>query len=95
MGVLRFLSDNSQRLPTIIEKSNLISAMQKAGFDSDSTRLVNQTGKDKEVTSAIANHFYSLLESPYNKKLLLPLKDLRDKKLAHNELVKIGDELTE
>ncbi len=69
--------------------------MQKAGFDSDSTRLVNQTGKDKEVTSAIVNHFYSLLESPYNKKLLLPLKDLRDKKLAHNELVKIGDELTE
>jgi hypothetical protein len=87
-GVLQFLSDNSKRLPEIVERYNLILVMEKAGFDRQATKLVEQVNKDAEVTIAIVNHFNSLLESSQNKKLILRIKELRDKKLAHNELIK-------
>jgi hypothetical protein len=87
-GVLQFLSDNSQRLPEIVERHNLILVMERAGFDRQTSKLIEQGNKDTEVTLAIVSHFNSLLENSQNKKLILRLKELRDKKLAHNELIK-------
>lgn len=95
LGVLTYLSNNSNRLPKIVENLNLISAMQMVGFSSDIIGLVSQPDRDKEITVAIVQHFNSLIGSPENRKLLIRLKGLRDKRLAHNELVGIGENLAE
>lgn len=92
-GVLQFLEHNSNRLPRIVERYNLILVMERIGFNNQAIDLAKQGNKDNELTLAITNHFNSLLESPHNKKLILRLKELRDKRLAHNELIK--NELTE
>jgi hypothetical protein len=84
-GVLKYLSDNSRRLPQIVEWSNLMSAMKDIGF---SEQLLMHHEEDTQIAEIIVNHFTQLLESPEISRLLAGLKEIRDKRLAHNEFIK-------
>jgi hypothetical protein len=85
-GVLKFLSKNSEKLPKIIERPNLLSVMKDISFSEETLNLVRHEGKDSEITLRIVNHFDLLLKSSKNQRLLTKLKEIRDKRLVHNEL---------
>lgn len=95
-GLIDFLARNSFRLPEIIERENLWHVMKDANFDNETLELVLKNHKDVEVLKRIVGHYETLLNSPENSRKLLKLREIRDRRLAHNELKKSSSsELTE
>ncbi len=86
-GLLNLLENNKSSLPAIQEPYNLAETMTHAGFDQTLIDQVLSGGSDIEITEGIVKHFELLMESPTQARLLKRLKELRDKRLAHNELV--------
>lgn len=60
--------------------------MEEIGFDNVQLDRFRENGNNPEMTMAIVKHFSHLLESPEQKRLLDRLKEIRNKKLAHNEI---------
>jgi hypothetical protein len=87
LGVIDLIVKNSFRLPTIIERDNLILVMRRANFEEDTLGLLYQDGRDEEIALRIASHFKEILNSPTILRLIEKLKEIRDKRLAHNDLI--------
>jgi len=85
-GLLRFLSNNNTRLPKIIERPNLVEVLGLAGFQKETISLAQNENSDAELAIKIVRHFEEVISNQQNQKLLLTLKKIRDKRLAHNEL---------
>jgi hypothetical protein len=95
-GLLNHLVDNKNRLPMIVEKYNLAETMKYSNFNPVAVEIVLSDGPDAQITESIQQHFHRLLETQENLRLLDKLKVLRDKRLAHNELVSLtGNEMSE
>lgn len=88
-GLLRYLESNSDRLPTIVEKNQLVDSMIEAGMQPTHTNSVFKIG-DKEVTHMIVSFFRRVVDQAHIEKL----RNFRNKSLAHNELVEKIDSIT-
>src|SRR5690606_28301954 len=85
-GLLKFVEKNHARMPSIIERPNLVKALRSAGFAERTVTLAQDEINDAQLATDIVRHFEKVISNPQNKKLLLTLKKIRDKRLAHNEL---------
>lgn len=83
-GVLKFLDDNTARLPRIAERPILFEQMQLAGFERNLMELAHQY-TDEEITRVIISHFRNLISEPEHESVLDSLRIIRDKRIAHNE----------
>jgi hypothetical protein len=79
-GLIKYLESNSDRLPTIVEKDQLMDSMIKAGIHNASVIL--DIG-DKEITQMIISFFERVTDQAHTEKL----RNVRNKTLAHNELI--------
>lgn len=86
-GLLQFLAKNSTRLPDIIEQPNLFKTMIDVGFDHKAVHDLQRQGNGANISLAILSHFNNKINSHNTQLLLTKLKELRDKRLAHNELL--------
>lgn len=83
-GVLKFLDDNSARLPRITERHILFEQMQLAGFEKKVMELAHRC-TDEEITRVIISHFRNLISEPEHESVIDSLRLIRDKRIAHNE----------
>jgi hypothetical protein len=86
LGLIQFISKNITRLPDIIQIPNLINVLDEIGLDKQSIKDFKKNGDNVKINKAIIQHFSNLLENSENKRLLNRLKEIRVKKLAHNEV---------
>lgn len=85
-GIIELIENNSFRLPAIVERTNLCMVMRNSNFGEESLKMVLNEKKDEEIAIEIVNHFKQLLNSKENLRLSEKLKEIRDKRLAHNDL---------
>lgn len=90
-GLLSYLKKNAAYLPKVIEWSNLIQTMTDYQFDPEIIKIAEEEQSGERLVHAIVGHFEDLLKSESIKPHLTSLKRLRDKKLAHNELIRDTD----
>lgn len=87
-GALDFMSKNICRLPKINERSELLQVMKESNFNTATLNLLTQQNNDEKIASGIVEHFKGQLNLSKNQSHLLKLREIRDKRLAHNEFVK-------
>ena len=87
LGLIDLIKKNSSRLPEILERTNLAAAMRIASFDENSISMIYQKNKGDEIALMIANHFEGLFNREDIVKLSEKLKEIRDTRLAHNDLI--------
>jgi hypothetical protein len=87
LGVIDLIVKNSFRLPNIIEKNNLFLVMKNAGFDEETLSLIYQNDRDEEIAIRIATYYKEILNSPTITRLSGKIKEIRDQRLAHNDLI--------
>ena len=88
-GLLSFLEENADNLPEIQEKYNLVRQLNNMEVPEEIVSLVGTN--DSVFTLAFAGYYRGLLDDDVITENVERLKTLRDKTLAHNEMVSTID----
>lgn len=83
-ALLDELDAKAEALPPIIEKPNLAKELARQGMTADKVALVN-SAPDADVTRAMMTFLRGRLDDPEVVEAIERVKDVRDKRIAHNE----------
>ena len=83
-GLLQFLEDNINELPSIQEKYNLGLQLEQIGAPKELIESLDKS--DSEFISSLSYYYNKLIDSPEISETINKLKNLRDKSIAHNEM---------
>lgn len=92
-SLLVFIKQNLSKLPSIEERENLIMTMSHFQFPQKVIDLIQRNMSGSEINLQIIEHFDSQLN--LQEPRLLELRKIRDKRLAHNDIIEGTNELQE
>ncbi len=81
---LDVISKHAEALPHPVERYNTIKTLE--GLSGAEKVISSLDGSPADFATALSGYFYSIIDSGENKKKIMRLKNLRDKRMAHNEV---------
>lgn len=87
LGLVAKLEQHSRDLPQIIERDQMKENMMHAGMPHESCLLLDSDAPDCDVTMAIVKYARDRINSVEIQAALTEVKNVRDKRIAHNEAV--------